>query len=517
MSLKGMEIIQSSCTIRMDRNSSKVDLPEQGSSKEKKTSITSEVPASGTQYVEQVWGATKGKKVLMITYVFPPAAWVGVHRTLKYCKYLDSQGWTPVVLTAKPIGVTFKDENLLRQVPAHVSVHRTFDIDPAKWEARLAELKFKRRSAAVGMPNTVPDGSTSLKSLVRSSSLLTRAKDFIKAILKDSPDSHVFWVPFAFLRGMTVLLKEKVDIIYCTTPPHSSHFAAYLLARFFRKPLVLDFRDPWYIAGSARSPGNKIPWLLRLETRAKRMIVRRATRVICVSRGERDDLRAEFPELDEYRFTYITNGYDPADLALEESVESQSPKLNLIHAGTVYPGIAGELFEALRRLVAIDPAVANAIQVDLLGEIAEEYMEAVHQLETAGIVKAHGLQPHAKTLRMVAASDVLLVLMGGTKYLPSHLPSKFYEYLHVGKPILAIAQEGELTDMARQSGLGIVVPPQSVDNLVEVLQELIADHQAGRLARVPNRAFIRSFERTVLTAKLAAVLNDVVEENLVHR
>lgn len=460
--------------------------------------------------------AIPNSKVLMITYVFPPAAWVGAHRTLKYCKYLGAYGWTPVVLTAKPIGVTFVDENLLRQLPSDVVVHRTFDVDPAKWEDKLTARKI-RRSKSVAAPLAAEHAPVAARPVSERSGLFHRVKQLIKSVLKESPDPHVFWVPFAFLRGVAILLTEKVDVIYCTTPPHSSHFVAYLLAKCFRLPYVLDFRDPWYVNGSAISPVYKVRALLELETWAKQRIIRGAAKIICVSKGELDELRAEFPRLHAGRFTCITNGYDPADLPENGTVAERSARLSLIHAGTIYQGIAGEFFDALRQLLADDPAIGQSIEVQLLGEIAYEYDAAVRTLESAGIVKVHGLQPHARTLQLVHRSDVLVILLGGTRFLPSHLPSKVFEYLHAGKPILAIAAEGELTEIVKQSGLGIVVPPQSVDGVVEALRNLVADHAAGRLTSVPNQSFIRSFERAALAEKLARVLDEVREAELVRQ
>jgi glycosyltransferase involved in cell wall biosynthesis len=112
---------------------------------------------------------------------------------------------------------------------------------------------------------------------------------------------------------------------------------------------------------------------------------------------------------------------------------------------------------------------------------------------------------------MVHSSDVVVILMGGTKYLPSHLPSKAFEYLHAGKPILAIAAEGELAQLVRQSGLGVTVPPQSVASVIDALRVLLADHAAGRLAKTPNQAYIRGFERAALAEKLARVLDGVMQ------
>jgi len=446
------------------------------------------------------------KKVLMITYVFPPAAWVGAHRTLKYCKYLGPCGWTPVVLTAKPLGVAFQDASLLRQIPPEVAVHRTFDLDPAKWEERLGAWKARRARQPSPNPGTP---QPAYEPAPARGGLLRGVKTFVKALLKESPDSHLFWVPFAFFRGLWVLATDKVDVIYCSSPPHSSHLAAYLLAKCARKPYVLDFRDPWYVQGSAKPPEGKIPMLLRLETWTKRRIVRSAARIICVSKGEMDELRAEFPELPQERFTYITNGYDPSDLPTTQPPATRTGPLTLIHAGTVYFGVADELFAALKRLLAEDPAVARAMQVHMLGEIAHDYLGTVRELEDGGILKAHGLLPHAQALERVQASHVALILMGGTKYLPSHLPSKVFEYLHAEKPILAVAVEGELAELARKSGLGIVVPPRSTDALVHALRRLIADHAAGNLSRVPNQSYIRGFERSALAERLARVLDAV--------
>jgi len=448
----------------------------------------------------------KRKRILVITYAFPPVAYVGVHRTLKYCRYLSSHQWMPVVLTSRPSGPSFKDEKLCQQIPPDVEVCRTADFDPARLIERLSCLRRRSASAPTSTPTQAGANDTSPSA---APSQLAKLKRCVEALLTQSPDSHVFWLPFALLRGIRILLGRKVDVIYSTSPPHSSHIAAFLLAKLCGKPYILDFRDPWRVGGSRRRPGDKIQTLLALQSHVKQVIIRKAAKVICVSKGERDELRAEFPELQDDHFTYITNGYDPGDVTTESHSVERSSRLTLIHAGTIYPGIAGEFFGALQQLVAQDPEVAQLMEVQLVGETSEEYADTIGLLEAAGIVKDHGLQAHGTTLRMVQASDVLVILLGGTTFLPSHLPSKVFEYLHAGKPILAITGEGELAQIVRQSGLGIIVPPQSVDRVLEALRALLADHAAGRLARVPNQSYIRSFERAALTEKLARVLDAV--------
>lgn len=445
----------------------------------------------------------KRNKILIITYVFPPAAYVGVYRTLKYCKYLREQGWDPLVLTIRPAGITYRNEALSREIPSDVPVYRTFNIDPANW----LEKRSRRKGKASGTATKNETSCSQAPALMPG--IWMRLKGLLIKLLTDSPDSHVFWLPFAFFTGLRILLTEKIDVIYSTSPPHSSHIVGFLLAKCFRKPYVLDFRDPWYVTGSIQRPNKKLSWVLKWETCMKRAFVRKAARVIGASRGEMVELREEFPEITAEHFAFITNGYDPADFS--GIIHSSKPrsKLTLTHAGTIYGGTAGEFFGALKQLGTEYPEVAGDIHVQLLGEIADEYLELIRLLERQGIVQNYGLQPHAMALQMVMESDVLVVLLGGDIFSASEIPAKVFEYLFAGKVIFAIARDGELAEIVQQSGLGIVVSPGSTDKVVQALRNLHVDFVAGRLARAPNQSYIRSFERAALTEKLATILDEV--------
>ena len=449
-------------------------------------------------------------RILMITYAFPPVGYVGAFRTLKYCKYLRDYGWRPIVLTIRPTHVRFKDQNLSRQIPDHVAVYRTFDLDPAKWlvkrwlakRARLRDHETKPETSRAGRAGDAPED--------RRPGIWRRFKKMVIALLTDCPDSHVFWVPFAFLKGVWILLLQKVDVIYSSSPPHSTHMITFLLAKCFRKPYVLDFRDPWHTEARVKRPIMDFRWLWNLEIATKRAIIRGASKVICVTRGERDQLRAEFPGLPEDKFGFITNGYDPSDFGGQDVEQTEkSTKLVLTHAGTIYGGIGDELFDALHRLLEQHPQIAESLQVNLLGEIADDYMATVRNLEKSGMVAAYGLQPHATALRMVQQSDVLVILMGGDEFLPSHVPAKLFEYLYAGKPILAVTREGNATEILRESGLGVIVAPRAIDQLVKILVELQGEHVSGRLRRAANRGYIESFERRALAKSLAIILNEV--------
>jgi hypothetical protein len=443
------------------------------------------------------------KRVLMITYAFPPAAYVGAHRTLKYCKYLPSNGWLPLVLTIDSRRVAHQDPALCRQIPASVEVHRTRDVDPAKW---LDSFRSKaeatgtgagaRRAGGHGSPVPSRQRGFRLRAEGRLRRCAAWTKRLVRRILTESPDSHVFWVPFAIVTGARILLRHRIDVIYCSAPPHSTDLVAWLLGRIFRRPYVLDYRDPWHVRDGA--------WLQR---RVRRMVIRDAMKVIAISPGEREELKSAFPDLAADRFTCITNGYDPADFpAGDPPIHPDDRRMKVTHAGTVYEGAAGELIEGLEQLQRADPSLAERLQVTLIGEIAGQYADAVARLAATGLVRALGPQPHAVAVQHVRGSDVLLILLGGHTFPPSEIPAKTFECLYAGRPILAVAPEGDLSAILRASGLGASIPPGDPDAVAGALGALLAEHASGGVRRVADQACVRAFDRATLSAQLADVL-----------
>jgi glycosyltransferase involved in cell wall biosynthesis len=318
----------------------------------------------------------------------------------------------------------------------------------------------------------------------------------------------VFWVPLAFLWGARVLLTRKVDVIYSSSPPHSCHLATFLLAKCFRKPYVIDFRDPWFV-GPTPSPRGAVRRAMEsLQPRLKRAVVTGAGKVIAVSRGERDELKAEFPEIEGGRFAYITNGYDADDFANVPPVARDPSKFVLTHAGTIYAGVANEFFESLELLLRGRPNVKEVLRINLIGaNYTASNCQIAHLIRTGTIVN-HGFQPHARALQYAAASDVLVILAGGDVYLPSHLPAKVFEYMRLGRPILAVTREGELSRLLHASGLGVVVPPKEPLGLAAAIWHLYARARAKELRLKPNWNVIETFERRVLTASLASALDE---------
>ena len=440
------------------------------------------------------------RTVLMVSYAFPPEAYVGGRRTLKYCKYLGQFGWRPIVVTIRPRSDAFQDARLTEQLPDDVLVLRTRDWDAATL-VDIASQWMKRLKTARTKPEGHGPERGARSPEPRGRSWFSRPKEFVRRLLLESPDSHILWVPLAILRGARVLLTHQVDVIYSSSPPHSSHLAAFVLAKCFRKPHVVDFRDPW-VTGTGL--------FQRWQAYAKRAVVTNAAKVVVVSPGEPDDLRAELPQLSAQRMAVLTNGYDPDDFSRDAGPQPDPRHFTITHAGTMYRETGQELFHALERLVAADPQLRQVLRVNLIGEIDSEHHDIVRRLEKTGVVRSLGLQPHQATIAAIQASDVLLILQRGGTAAASHIPAKVFEYLFAAKPILAIAAPGALADMLTASGLGVTVAPHDAAALANTIQALYRDHRSGDLRRQPNTAYISRFDRRNLTARFADLLEETV-------
>jgi glycosyltransferase involved in cell wall biosynthesis len=451
------------------------------------------------------------RTVLMVCYAFPPEAYVGGRRALKYCKYLGQLGWRPIVVTIKPRRDAFQDEKLSEQLPSDVVVLRTRDLDGVRVMETISgwihRLRPRHATPAVSHADVAPapaDGGRADASSKPGTSTrqgwLSRAKAFAQRLLLESPDSHVFWVPVAFMRGACVLLTRRVAVIYSSSPPHSSHLAAFLLATCFRKPHVVDFRDPWITTGP-------------VEAFAKRLVVRNAARVVVVSPGEPDELRTEFPWLEGRRVTVVTNGYDAEDFAMDESVAPDPSHFTITHAGTIYRETGQDFFEAVDAVVTRTPELRQVLRVNLIGDISHEHDNLIRRLESIGIVRTCGVQPHQATLAHLRQSDVLLILQRGGTSPASHIPAKLFEYLFTAKPILAIAGPGSMSEVLAASGLGVTVPPSDVPRLASAIEHLYRELRSDAVRLRPDLAYISRFDRRNLTARFADVLEEATSAN----
>jgi hypothetical protein len=260
------------------------------------------------------------KAVLIISYVFPPVGGAGVQRVTKFVKYLPDFGWQPVVLTVENPSVPLFDESLLADVPSNMVVHK----------ARTLEPGYSTKQAVSAASESGSQGfnfKASVKGLLRKI-----------ATMLLQPDPQVLWLPAAYRKACKVLSEQPVDAIFVTAPPFSSLLLGAMLARKFKLPLVLDFRDEWDISNAVLENKQSGRISLALQKRMQNYALRNATAIIATTNLSSEALQEKARALkSQAAVRCIYNGYDAADFpAISEGIKRTADRYELSYVGTLW-------------------------------------------------------------------------------------------------------------------------------------------------------------------------------------
>ena len=412
------------------------------------------------------------KNLLMIAFHFPPMAGSGYLRTLKFCSYLPQGHWTPHVLTVKESAYHTRDMSMVAQIPSATSVTRTISLNTR----------------------------THLSIRGKYPSILT------------IPDPCVGWLPFAVLSGTRVIRRERIRALYSTSPIPTAHLIGLVLKRLTRLPWIADFRDPWVETETSEHRGRL---QTTMDRRLERIVVRNADRVVATTESLRQQIAERHKDLDPDRFVTIHNGYDHSDF---EQLPSRQPEpgrpFTLLHAGMVNGTYRNPepLVLALKSLLEEGKIRRGDIVLRFLG--SEKYLRGERFQST---LRAHGLEDmveitghvgYEQCLRELACSQVLLLLQGGSDT-RTLIPAKAFEYLRIGRPILALTLEGETASLVRRFHAGLVVPPDDATAAKNAIFELYSRHKNGDLQVSIDEDQLREYSREALTRKLVHTLNEV--------
>lgn len=410
--------------------------------------------------------ATGAPSILLIAYHFPPEGGSsGVLRTLGFCRYLPEFGWAPHVLTLRDSVYQSRDLSLLSAVPTSVKVHRTLGWDAARY---------------LGYRGRYPSWAA-------------------------VPDRYVSWLPFAILRGLSIIGRYEVRALFSTSPYPTAHLIAAILRARAKIPWIADFRDPW-IEDGIYPPPRSLRFMI--ESRLERAVVEGASHITVTTPEFRQELLRRYPDLAAAKVSVIYNGYDEADFAeLPQLV--RPPLFEVLHAGLVTPAYRdpGPLLGALAALLRKGQISPSDVRVVFLGGgdwlNSRQFADTIEHFGLQAIVRVLPRLPHEAALRRLQQAAVLLVLQASedTKNL---IPAKLYEYLRIGRPILAITPKGATADLLRHLGVGLAADPACESAIESALLALYRQWQTGATPSRP-RHLVR-FSRRMLAAQLAAIL-----------
>lgn len=439
--------------------------------------------------------ATRPPHVLVIAYDFPPHAAIGTMRTLRVVRRLHAAGWRVTVLTSDPasyLPTTPKDDALLAHVPPDVRVLRAGSI--RWWDGAMEGLKGAARGGrplpagvASATSKTSPPSATSTGAPRRGGlRLLAQAKDVIDAALS-IPDREIGWLVPAVWKGLRDVVRTgRPDIIYSSAPPWTGQLVALGMTRLLRRPWVADFRDPW-----SRAPwrGDRYRFAMRAAAVLERRVVRATDGIVFVAEGNRDDFAAHYGGDVATKFHVVPNGCDPAEFdALERPARNGDAPHVMLHAGSLYAGRTPvPVFKALARALDTGSIDRTRFRLQFLGinAVAGDLPRICSELGLADVVEFLPRVPRSESLKaMVTASSLLLLQPGHTV----SVPGKVYEYLAAGRPIFALAEEGETAEVVRRSGLGISVTPENETSIVDGLVAVVGMSQ-GTVPQPPRALY----------------------------
>jgi len=415
------------------------------------------------------------KRVLIITYYWPPNAGAGVYRWLKFARYLPRHGWQPVIYTPENPQLVAEDPDLLRDVPPEAEVIKRPIREPYGLYKRLTGRKGERIHTAF------LSESKRRTSLMERIALRVRGELFI-------PDARVGWVKPS-IRFLTGYLKEHpVDAVVTTGPPHSMHLIGLGLKKALGVRWVADFRDPWTNIDFYEQ--------LKLSARADRRhraleaeVLKTADLTLAVGWTLADELRA----LGAKRVEVITNGYDPADVP--SPPEPVDEAYSLVHVGSLTATRdAPELWKALKQLCDADPEFARKLVLRFVGPVDRTVMDSIEAAGLGGRVERIGSVPHAEAMRHMQRARVLLLLLNDTPNAKGILTSKLFEYLSVGRPILAVGGG----DVERVLGAPHVVQGRDQLDPTAVMKLFVTED--------PPMRWGDTFSRIALTSRLSTAL-----------
>jgi len=449
------------------------------------------------------------KRVLVITYYWPPAGGSGVQRWVKFAKYLPAEGWQPVIYTPDNPEYTSVDRTLEGEIPPEAEILRRPITEPYGIYRRLmgksastdmktllepaaGENGGKARGGAADDGDEVTPISRGRKPFKQRLSLYLRANFFI-------PDPRVWWIrpSVRFLRKY--LREHPVDVIVTTGPPQSMHLIGQRLHKATGIPWMPDFRDPWtrlyflkYLPLTRRS------W--KRHRALEQGVLDDATAVLTVTPSVQEDYRKRTSTPVEM----ITNGYDAEDFR-----ETVTPDgwFNVTHTGLfAADGNPLVLWKVLGRKAAEDPVFAGKLRLRLVGKVDREVVDAIIAAGLGDNLVSLGYCNHRTAVREQIGATLLILPLRNDPDYTLILPGKLFEYLASHRPVLGIGQpDGAMARVVADCGAGSVCDWSDEAGVRSFLDRAWRQYLAGGVP--PTSGDVSRYSRENITRDLAVLLD----------
>tara|TARA_B110000459_G_C16623035_1_gene503052 strand:- start:2034 stop:3317 length:1284 start_codon:yes stop_codon:yes gene_type:complete len=368
------------------------------------------------------------KKVLILTYYWPPSGGAGVQRWLKFSKYLFHFDVEPIVLTVDEQYAEYPnlDLSLIQDVHPKLKVHKTKTWEPFNIYKTFSK-KDKPKHGNVYSKN-------SFKGKVIN---LIRANFFV-------PDPRKYWKKYAIKKALEIISQQEIECIITTGPPHSVHLIGLELKKKTKIKWIADFRDPWSnFMFNEDLP--RLPFIKKIDAKNEQNVLENADKIITTTNGISKDFES-FKE----KITVLSNGYDDSDIPAFEL--KQNKKFILSYIGNFRNNQdVTILWRTLNKLQEDKLITTDNFELALVGNIASNIEESIRSNKLEGFIFRHGYLAHKEALSIMMQSNALLIIIPDVQSKMSINTGKIFEYLASKNPVITIGPKGGDADLILQN------------------------------------------------------------------
>ena len=455
------------------------------------------------------------KRVLIISYYWPPTGGSGVQRWVKFAKYLPSEGWQPVIYTPENPEQLAVDESLAAEVPAEAEIIKAHITEPYELYKKFLKKSGHSKEAVEVNPVNAQN-----KTFAQKAAMWVRGNFF-------RPDPRCLWIRPSVKFLKKYLEEHPVDLIVSTGPPQSMHIIGMKLARETGLPWIADFRDPWtkifYFKHLSMTRATE-RWHRRMEKR----VLDEASVVVAVS----PLVQQEFQNMTQTPVELITNGFDECDF--EQGAPDQSglshpgpdqatnidpdqksrlaaggPDKDFVitHTGLfAADGNPTTLWKVLAAKCTKDEEFRKHLRIRFVGKTDDAILEAVRAEGLDGHLTDMGYQPHAVAIREQRTASLLILPLRKEPEYRAVLPGKLFEYLASWRPVLGIGQpDGAMSMILNTTKTGVVLNWEDEASITRFIDLCWKNHLKGELT--VDDADISQFTRRNLTHRMAELFD----------
>lgn len=422
------------------------------------------------------------RKVLVITYYWPPAGGPGVQRWLKFVKYLRDFDIEPIVYIPENPTYPIIDTTFKAEIPEDIKVYKQRIFEPYRLAAMFSSKKTKRISSGIIQSKN--------QSIVEKVLLWIRGNIFI-------PDARKFWVKpsVAFLQDL--IENEGIETIITTGPPHSVHLIGYHLKRLKKVNWITDFRDPWTSIGYHKKL-KLTKYAQRRHKKLEKLVLINADKIVVTSKTT----KMEFEAITKQPIRTITNGFDTDN----DKAVILDEKFTISHIGSLLTERnPTNLWKVLAELVVENEAFSKALQLQFVGVLSDSIVTTLKEYGLERFTRVIGYVSHEEAIQYQQKSQVLLLAEIDAEETKGIIPGKLFEYMAAKRPIIGVGpKDWEVVTMVSETKTGAIFDYSAHDQLKNVLLNWFREYQKNQLK--VSSVNLNQYSRRELSRKLASYI-----------